>query len=360
MENKKAEAEAAKKLKAAEQMGRQIIEEARKTANNEAIKTLKELEQKGRQIINEAVKIAEEDANRIVAQAEEKARQIIEEARGRTQAEAKPGRPASEAEQEGLRIIEDARTKAEAAARKILAEAENRARQMPQEAKKTQAEAKAGRPASEAEQEGLRIIEDARKKAETDASKIVAQAEEKARQITEEAKSRVGSEVKADRIIAEAELKARQIIEEAQRIAAAPVAERPQNIVKAAKDKAARGTKAKQEKRVAAYNRAELVIVPPIDFAQLEKLRISLQQLTNLRILATEGSSEGGTSISIIMKKPEPLIPELKKIDAVEEAIEEELLDSHPLGNIVKQELPTRPPKRDDEQRILVVLKRTR
>jgi len=58
------------------------------------------------------------------------------------------------------------------------------------------------------------------------------------------------------------------------------------------------------------------------------------------------------------MEEPIPLADELRKMGAIEEAIEEELLDSHPLGDFVKQVMPARSSKRRGIQRILVVLKR--
>jgi len=168
------------------------------------------------------------------------------------------------------------------------------------------------------------------------------------------------AEAEASKIIAEAEQKARQIIEEAERIAAAPAAQRPQQIMKAVKEKAASEAKGKADQQGAAYKkRVEIVIIPPVDFAQLERLRKSLQHLPGLRVLAIGGSPGGGTQISILMDKPAPLAESLRGMDVVEEAIEEELLDSHPLGDFVKQATPGYPAKRPpDEQRILVVLKR--
>ncbi len=149
-------------------------------------------------------------------------------------------------------------------------------------------------------------------------------------------------------------------MEEAERISAAPAAQRPQQIIKAVKEKADLEAKGKAERQEAAYKkRVEIVIIPPVDFAQLERLRTSLQRLPNLRILSIGGSPGGSTQISILMNKPAPLAESLRGMDIVEEAIEEELLDSHPLGDFVKQATPGYPTKRpSDEQRVLVVLKR--
>ena len=259
--------------------------------------------------------------------------------------------------------------KAESDASKTLKEAEQKARLIIEDARK-KADAEAGKPLKEAEQKARLIIEDAKKKADAEAGKIIAQAEQKGRQIMEEAKRKADVEAKAhkpapdpeskaNKIIAEAEQKARQIIEEAERIAAAPAEQRPQEIMKAVREKATQETKGKIEEQAPSKKRVEIVIAPPVDFAQLEKLRTSLQRLPDLRILSIGGSPAGGTQISMMMDKPAPIAESLRRIDIVQEAIEEEMLASHPLGDILKKTMPGTPAKRPpDEQRVLVVLKR--
>ena len=343
-EVKKAEADASKMLKGAEQKGRHIIEEARKKADIETSKILKEVEQKGSLIIEEAIKKGDAEASKTLKEAEQKGRLIIEEAKKKTDAEA--AKTLKEVEQKGRQIIEEAK-------------------------KKAGVQTKASKPAQDTDRKTPHITEKAKGKAEAEASKIIAQAEQKARQIIEEARNKVDMGVKTDKpapdtesraskIIAQAEQKARQIIEEAERIAAAPAAQRPQQITKAVKGKAAFEAKGKADQQGAAYKkRAEIVIIPPVDFTQLERLRTLLQRLPNLRILAIGGSPGGGTQISISMDKPTPIAESLRGMDIVEEAIEEESLDSHPLGDFVKQATPGYPTKRpSDELRILVVLKR--
>jgi hypothetical protein len=49
----------------------------------------------------------------------------------------------------------------------------------------------------------------------------------------------------------------------------------------------------------------------------------------------------------------------LRHVDSIEEAIDEELLDSHPLGDFLKKALPDRPSKGKEEKRVLIVLKRS-
>jgi len=232
------------------------------------------------------------------------------------------------------------------------------------------AESDASKMLKEAEQKARQIIEDAKKKAESDASKMLKEAEQKARQIIEEAKKKADVEAKArkpapdpeskaNKIIAEAEQKARQIIEEAERIAAAPAEQRPQLLVKAVRQKASQETKEKTGQQATFKTRVEIVIAPPVDFAQLEKLRTSLQRLPDLRILSIGGSPAGGTQISVAMDKPAPIAESLREIEIVQEAIEEEMFASHPLGDILKKTMPASQAKRpSEEQRVLVVLKR--
>jgi hypothetical protein len=149
--------------------------------------------------------------------------------------------------------------------------------------------------------------------------------------------------------VAQAEEKAKQIIEEAKKKA--------ETMEKAILEMEGEGEK----RKATPGRRVELVIIPPVDFVQLEKLRVSLHQLANLRILSMWGNSDGGASIFALTERPASLIPDLRKIDVVDEAIEidEELLDSDLINHFLKTNLPLRPSKRMDEQRILVLLKRT-
>jgi len=358
---KKAEAEAIKMLKQAEEKGRLIISEAKKKADSEVNRALKDTEQKGRLIIEEAKKKADAEASRILKDAEQRGHLIIEEAKKKAQPEPKAVKPGLDSEQKVRQIIEEARKKAEADAGKIVTQAEQRARQITEEARKrAEAEVKPGIPAPEAEHKGRQIIEEARRKAESEASKIVKDAEQKARQIIEESKRKVDDKTRASKIITEAEQKARQLIEQAERIATAPAPERPRHIIRLVRGKATEETKPEEDvPKVTPQKRVELVIIPPVDFVQLERLRLALQQLSGLRVLSMGGSPGGGTQISIQVEKPLPLTDSLRGIEAVEEAIEEAQLDSHPLGDFLKKAMPARPSKRPlEEQRILVVLKR--
>ena len=491
-EEKKRGAEAAKILKAAEQQGRRIVEEARREANDEAHKIIREVEEKGHQIIQEALKFAEVHGDKIVAEAMQKASKITEEAGKQTQSEATPRKSELQAQQGDLLIIDEAREKAETEANRIIAEAREKARQIIEEA-----EGKPGtvvKPASEVKPAGHRIIEEAVRKAEADISKLIAKDEKEARQIIEGAKKNIDTEAEAskivsqavktglqivveaaqeaekeankivsraeqkahhiieeatkkketeaNRIVAQAQTKGLQIIEQATKkaedeankivtqamqtmlqivveavkkvetetedskmvaqaqqtgrkfieaakdtvdtkasadtkiidaykktqpfpekietVAVTSPAPKSLHVAKTTTEKSAPKAKAKDKKATeVSYKQAEVVIVPPVDFAQLEKLRMSLQKLRNTRLLTTEGYPDGRTSISVLFYTPATLIPDLKDIEVVEEAIEEESLDSHPLSEIVKKALPPRrPSKRKGEQTILVVLKR--
>jgi vacuolar-type H+-ATPase subunit H len=327
---KSAEADAARILMQAEQKGQQIIEEAQKKANAETSKSLKDAEQKGRQLIEEAQKKANAESINIIKATEQKGRQIIEEAK--KNAEAETNKMLKDAEQKGRQIIEEAKKKAESKYKSLKA-------------------------AEDTGQQGSQIIEEARKKAEADASKIIAEAQQKARQITEEAKKKHGKAT-PDKVIVDAEQRARQIIEEAEKIAAASSPQRQAFIMKAVREKADPETKALQQEATT-HNRFELYVIPPIDFSQLYKLRLSLQQIPSVRVLSTGGSPYGGTKISLTMGRPGPLADAVRELDVVEEAVEDKALDSHPLGDFLKKSLPKQHSKSRDEQRILVVLKRT-
>jgi len=220
--------------------------------------------------------------------------------------------------------MEDKRTaairkNAEAQVLKMLETAEQKLHQIIEEARKA-ANQEASKTFKELEQKVFWIIQETMKIAEADAARIVTQAEEKAQQIIEEAKEK-------------AEIMEKAILE----------------------------MEDEGEKRKAAHGRrVELVIIPPVDFVQLEKLRVSLHQLANLRILSMWGNSDGGASIFALTERPDSLIPDLRNIDVIDEAMEidEELLDSDLIKHFVKKNMPLRPSKRTDEQRILVLLKR--
>jgi vacuolar-type H+-ATPase subunit H len=220
--------------------------------------------------------------------------------------------------------MEDKRTaairkNAEAQVLKMLETAEQKLHQIIEEARKA-ANQEASKTFKELEQKVFWIIQETMKIAEADAARIVTQAEEKAQQIIEEAKEK-------------AEIMEKAILEMED---------------EGEKPKAAHG------------RRVELVIIPPVDFVQLEKLRVSLHQLANLRILSMWGNSDGGASIFALTERPDSLIPDLRNIDVIDEAMEidEELLDSDLIKDFVKKNMPLRPSKRTDEQRILVLLKR--
>jgi len=210
---------------------------------------------------------------------------------------------------------------AEAEILKMLEEAEQKLRRTIEEASKT-ANGEASKAFRELEQKVRQIIQDTVKIAEADAARIVAQAEEKAQQIVEDAKKKA---LMMERAALEAE--------------------------------------GEGDKRKAGHKRrVELVIIPPVDFVQLEKLRLSLQQLAHLRILSMWGTADGGASIFAATEKQASIIPDLRKIDVVDEAIEidEELLGSDLMSQFVKDNTPLRPSKRDGDQRVLLLLKKAK
>jgi vacuolar-type H+-ATPase subunit H len=198
-----------------------------------------------------------------------------------------------------------------------------------------------------AEQRLHQIIEEARKVASEETSKTFKELEQTVRQIIYETVKM--AEADAQRILAQAEEKGQQIIEEAKRKAEA--------MEKAALEMEGEGKNRKAIRK----RRVELVIIPPVDFVQLEKLRVSLQQLAGMRILSMWGNSDGGSSIFVVTEREASLIADLRNIDVVDEAIEidEELLASGLISEIIKNNLPLRPSSRDGQLRVLVMLNKT-
>lgn len=197
-----------------------------------------------------------------------------------------------------------------------------------------------------AEQRLHQIIEEARKAASEETSKTFKELEQTVRQIIYEAVKM--AEADAQKILTQAEAKGQQIIEEAKKKAEEM-------------EKAILEMESKRENRTALRKqRVELVIIPPVDFVQLEKLRVSLQHIAGLRILSMWGNSDGGSSIFAVTDRQASFITDLREIDVVDEAIEvdEELLASNLISDIVKNNLPLRPSNREDELRVLVMLKR--
>jgi vacuolar-type H+-ATPase subunit H len=345
-------------------------EEIRKKAEAEANKILKEAEKKGRLIIEEAKKKADALSNEVLREVEQKGRLIIEEARKSAESQIKSTQPSPD--QKARQIMEDARVKAEAEASKIIAEAEQKGRLIIDEAReKAESQAKGSQTAPDTDQKARQIMEDARVKAEAEASKIIAEAEQKGRLIIEEAQKVAGSKAKsgeqtqdvvarANEIIAEAERKARQRIKEAERIAAALADQSTPQIMKAIKKTANSEIKEKPlQPKGSQRKHVDIIVASPVDFGQLEKLRTSLHRLPGLRILSIGGSPGGATQISVMMDKPESLAENLNAMEFVEEAVEEELLDSHPLRDFLRKVIPSpvikQPP---DKQIVLVVLKK--
>ena len=242
------------------------------------------------------------------------------------------------------------REKAKAEALKIIELAEQKARQVIEQAWKT-ANEETSRTFEELKQKLRYIIQNAIKMAEEDSGGILAQAEGKASQNVKESKEKAQTKVKpADE-------------ERVARVADAAQIQILQQPLKPIMEKVVPGMEDEKEKQKADYKqRVELVIVPPIDMLQLEKLRLSLQQLGYLRILSMWGTTDGATSIFALLQRPASLIPDLRKIDVVYEAIEiEEQLPGSDLANYyVERDLPLLSSKRNDEQRVLVLLKRTR
>jgi F0F1-type ATP synthase membrane subunit b/b' len=288
----------------------------------------------------------------------------------RKKAEAEANKLLKEAEKKGRLIIEEAEKKADALSSEILREVEQKGRLIIEEAQESaEYQIKSAQPSPD--RKARQIMEDASVKAQAEASKIIAEAEQKGRLMIEEAQKVTGSKVKsgeqtqdvvamANEIIAEAERKARQRIKEAERTAAAFADQSTPQIMKAIKKTANSEIKEKPlQPNGSQRKHVDIVVASPVDFGQLEKLRTSLHCLPGLRILSIGGSPGRGTHISVMMDKPESLAENLNAIEVVDEAVEEELLDSHPLRDILRKVMPSPVTKQPpDEQIVLVVLKK--
>ena len=62
----------------------------------------------------------------------------------------------------------------------------------------------------------------------------------------------------------------------------------------------------------------ELVLTPPIDLAVMSEIHSQLQTIPEVKILRTVGSWDKGTTITLLLEKPLPLVDMLTKIPAVE------------------------------------------
>jgi len=400
---KQANDEATKILNMVEEKGRQIISEAVRSAEVKAATILAQAQQEAREIVAKAREQARSGESRTIPQNGEQIGLTSREAKN-VVIESQLGTTMTQELDKGFGIIVEATKKAETEANKIMAQAKETGRKIIEEAtRKREGEAKkiveeATRKAEEegnkivtqALQTGLQIIVEAARIADTEAeiTKRIPQGEPKVRRLIEEAKAAAADRLSADgkshdaeqevqRLLKETKdsvsaeflphqelahslLKAPPIAEAAKTPAATPPSQTPKSILEPAEEETGPEMKAEVGNQTAVYQgQVELAIMPPIDFFQLERLRISLQRLKNIRILSTEGYTDGRTAISILLKRPSPLITDLIRIGEVEEALGEETLDSHPLGESLKQALAPSPSKRNNRRRILLVLKRT-
>ena len=411
---KEANDEATKIIKMVEEQGRLMISEAVRVAEAKAAKILAQAQQEARAIVAKAREQAQSDESRTIPQngeqigqtAREAKNVVIESQTGTTmpreldtgfsivveatkKAETEANKIIAQAQETGCQIIEEATRKREGEAKKIVSQAQETGRQIIEEATR-KAEDEGNKIVNQALQTGLQIIVEAARIADTEVeiTKRISQGEPKERRFIEEAKAAavdkltthgkyrdVEHEVQQlpketkDTVFAEALphqelayslLKTRPIAEVTKTSAAVPPSKTLESILEPAEEKAGLETKAEVGNQTAIYQgQVELAIMPPIDFIQLEKLRISLQSLKNIRILSTEGSTDGRTAISILLNRPSPLITDLIRIGEVEEALGEETLDSHPLAESLKKTLPPGPSKRNNRRRIILVLKRT-
>ena len=239
------------------------------------------------------------------------------------------------------------------------AEAEERAKQIADEAM-SKAEANAGRIIAEAEEQAKRIKDEANEQVQRAIEEAKQSAQVEAQAIIDQAKSDAIDE--AINMVTEYEEKARQLLEDAQAVVSAPAQERPRHILRALRGKAeldaAAGVEGEKAPELVA-KKVELVMVPPVSFQQMKRLRTDLQGIPGLRIMATGGSIESGATITVVTEEAMAMTEVLGKLPIVEDAVEEEFLDAHPMGDFLRQGLPKRSfsMRRKAVPRLLVLLR---
>ena len=100
--------------------------------------------------------------------------------------------------------------------------------------------------------------------------------------------------------------------------------------------------------------RLDLVIVPPVEFAQLMRLERALRQVPGVRILGTGGSAGGGARMSLSFKEIADPLGMLRDLPPVEEVVSEEQLAAHPLGEMLQKVAGKQP--RTPGKRLFVLL----
>ena len=247
--------------------------------------TIAETEQIATSIKMTAQQEAETEAERIINQAKQAAQKI------KRKAEVAPQKDA-EAKAEG--IISQAKKDAEAKAEGIISQA------------KQDAEAKAEGIISQAKQDAEAkaegIISQAKQDAEAKAEKIISQAKQEA-------------EAKAEKIISqakqEAEIKAEKPEEPAQPKKAATekkIEEPVQLKEEAIEEKVEEPAQPKQDSHKLYAGEVELAIAKPVDPKMVSKLYNYLQTTPEIKLVQASGSWERGTTITVVLDKPIPLI----------------------------------------------------
>jgi hypothetical protein len=61
----------------------------------------------------------------------------------------------------------------------------------------------------------------------------------------------------------------------------------------------------------------ELLVPPPVDLSKVSDLYRHLQNMRGLRVLGTSGSWDEGTTVSVALDNPTPLVQLLEEIPAV-------------------------------------------
>jgi two-component system response regulator DegU len=337
----------------AEEIARQIIDEARQQGEEDAQSVIANAENQASQIIEESKRKAEAivysiiDEGRKVAQsaAAEATKQMIEDAQRKSMDNAGLiiSEIIGEAEHQASQIIEDAKRNAQVDIDNIMEES-RKAAQSASEEMRSQARVEASTITTEAEERAKQIIGDAINNGKSEASAIIVETHKKASQIIQEAgdtKSNIlaeaeetakrliedanhKAEANVQRAIADAEHQASQIIEDVKRnsnqetsqIIAVPESDGrtiPQNEQKS-------GIAEESEERGMAkfYDGiVELAVPPPVDLRALVALHKNLKNATDIDVLNVKGSIDKGIRIRMFLRKPMPLLGIVKGISKV-------------------------------------------
>lgn len=83
-----------------------------------------------------------------------------------------------------------------------------------------------------------------------------------------------------------------------------------------------KSTPLKEDSQTLYTGEVDIDIATPIDLKMVSKLYSHLQTIPEIKILHTRGSWDRGTTITVVLEKPIPLISTISKIDGIEATLE--------------------------------------